>query len=145
MTGENDSNIKGVKHNGMRTKENMKNDKAKRNALKIAQALMELRELRHKNIQRVEELSSHTSNAYSKGEIIISDTNDDNNIGVENGDDYDDDTTSGVFSNNRPITILNVEHEPDDEFERRQNKIFKELCGRNLTKGIWKNRGEKYD
>ena len=137
MTGENDSNIKGVEHNGMRTMKQQ--EKIKRNNKQRSKELRELRELRHKNIQRVEELSSHTSNAYSKGDITISDTNDDNNIGVENGDDYDEETTSGVFSNNRPITVLNVEHEPDDEFERRQNDIFSELRGRNLTKGVWKN------
>jgi hypothetical protein len=137
MTGENDSNIKGERNNGVRTM--TKIEKLNRQHLADAIVKQEMIELRHKNVQRVEELASDTENTYSKDTIAIANTKNNNFGGAAQNSEHDDDATSGSFSKNRPLILLNVEHEPDDEFERRQNDIFSELRGRNLTKGVWKN------
>jgi len=137
MTGERKVFKERINNGVSRKMKKTQNETEKR--LRFAIAQQQLIELRHKNIKRVEELANQTHNAYNNDEIIISNTNNDNNISIENSNEYGDCSNSGVFSNNRPIMVLKVEHEPDDEFERRQNDIFSELRGRNLTKGVWKN------
>lgn len=137
MTGENDSNIKGVGNNGV---SKMKTVKQQRNQIVNSNNKQELIELRHKNIQRVEELASDTENTYSENTLAIANTKNNNFGGAAQNSEHDGEATSGAFSKNRPLVLLNVEHEPDDEFERRQNNVFNELRGRNLTNGVWKNR-----